>query len=1115
MKIVLVEDLNGQVQNEKTFEQATIKIGRDPSECQIIFEQARWPMVSRRHAEIRWREGRWLVVDTNSSFGTFLNGQRLTEPTELQQGAKVQFGAGGPQIFLLVVDASAPKSGTLNQEVQTYRDPNAAQGGTQKPLSPQQNNETRQNLQTPTPSGQRGSQPVSQQSGHPSYAGKTGQMAQTQVATIELINTSTGQLKRIPVNKPVLTIGRDPSADIVLDSASAVVSRRHAEIKNNNGQYVVEDLGSFNGTLVNDQRITATTPIYDNDRIQLGRGGPTLRFSAPGMPAPAGAALMGERAVSSGNIAVAAPIPTPQAKETPGARPGMHTMIVKGGISSLQQQVPEPSSGQLQLLMRLSFDGKQQLEIGRAPTSDIHLDGLQISKNHARLVQSAGAIFVEDAGSTNGVYVNGKRIAGRQMLTPDDVAQIGPFVIRCEGQVVMIFDTRSKTRIDAVDITKIVKNRSGSGMIKLLDDVDLAIQPNEFVGLLGPSGAGKSTLMDALNGMRPASSGKVLINDLDLYQHLDSLKQSIGYVPQDDIIHRELTVYRTLYYVAKLRLSRDVTADEIDQIINEVMDVTGLSERRDVPVSQLSGGQRKRVSIAVELITKPSVIFLDEPTSGLDPATEEKIMKLFRQIAESGRTIILTTHAMENVKLFDKIVVLMRGKLVFYGTPQEALEHVKADSFKDLYDKLEAPIEQKVSQLGSMPANASKQEQSQYKMKRDAISEEVAEDWKQKFAKTEQYRRNIVEPLGGLERNAQVTAPTKQRQTIFGAIRQWFTLSRRYSEVLRRDKFNLFILFAQAPIIAILTYMVTGAKQSRDFPFFILAIVAIWFGTSISAREIIRERAVYNRERMVNLGLFPYVWSKLFNLSFIVALQCILLFATLKIIDIANSFVPIVGFSFPSYPGFLLGIPQLLVMIITGMVGVALGLFISSVVKTSEMATSLVPLILIPQILFAGLVGVPTGVSKIIGLVMPATWSYDEMKRLSGLDTLQEEGSFDGKGLYKQVEDKNEENIKDARTKIDKELKDAKDELDRYKREMEQYITRLRTGQDPGQMPAAPTVGAGPKLSDAVKLPDDTSRYVDFLHPWMHILVNPIILLFMFFGLVLATVIALRVQDIG
>src|SRR6059058_395077 len=268
------------------------------------------------------------------------------------------------------------------------------------------------------------------------------------------------------------------------------------------------------------------------------------------------------------------------------------------------------------------------------------------------------------------------------------------------AQGVAVYDTRSKTRIDCINITKIVKNRSGGGSIKLLDDIGLTIQPNEFVGLLGPSGAGKSTLMDALNGMRPASSGFVLINNLDLYRHLDSLKQSIGYVPQDDIIHRELTVYRTLYYVARLRLSRDVSGREIDQIVNEVMDVTGLSERRDVPVAQLSGGQRKRVSIAVELITKPSVIFLDEPTSGLDPATEEKIMRLFRQIAESGRTVILTTHAMENVRLFDKIIVLMRGRLVFFGKPEDALAHLGAANFKELFDKLEAPVDERIKRHG-------------------------------------------------------------------------------------------------------------------------------------------------------------------------------------------------------------------------------------------------------------------------------------------------------------------------------------------------------------------------------------------------------------------------------
>ena len=372
---------------------------------------------------------------------------------------------------------------------------------------------------------------------------------------------------------------------------------------------------------------------------------------------------------------------------------GSKTMVAN--LGSMSQKISDQSA-KPQLLMSLVFGGKNELIIGREDASDIKLDGLQISNRHARLLQTSSGIAIEDLGSTNGVFVNEKKIT-KQNVSPTDSVYIGSFLIKIDNQRnISVFDTRSKTRIDSINITKDVKNRSGGGTLRLLDNISLSIKPNEFVGLLGPSGAGKSTFMDALNGMRPASGGSVLINNLDLYEHLDSIKQSIGYVPQDDIIHRELTVFRTLYYVAKLRLSRDVSRKEINQIIEEVMDVTGLTERRNVPINQLSGGQRKRVSIAVELITKPSVIFLDEPTSGLDPATEEKIMKLFRQIAESGRTVILTTHAMENVKLFDKIVLLMRGKLAFYGKPDEALKHLGAESFKDLYDKLEEPIEQKL-----------------------------------------------------------------------------------------------------------------------------------------------------------------------------------------------------------------------------------------------------------------------------------------------------------------------------------------------------------------------------------------------------------------------------------
>lgn len=1196
MKIVLIEERNGQpIPPERAYEHPAVKIGRDPAECHIVFNQSEWPMVSRKHAEFRFKNERCLLVDTNSSFGTFLNGRRITEATEVTAGARVQFGAGGPLMIVARIEqhqAAPPApnlaemetrrdmSGTPPSEVTQPRDaapqrppagqppPPPQQPYGQPPYGQQPYGQPPQQQpygqppgqppyppQPPYPQQQPGQQPpppyppppppppyAQQQAAPPAPprqpqppapqqptpapvqpAAKTPPPASpAQPATIELVRTSTGKLERVQLTKDVSRLGREPGMEVALEAAAAVVSRRHAEIQRRDGQYMLVDLGSFNGTLLNEQRITSPTPLYDNDRIQLGMGGPILRFIDPAHPAPAGAQNTGQRsvAISSGASPQAPiPIPIPPASGPLAVPASAQTMVVKTGSGSLNQPPPSAGGGaQPQLLMQVAFDGKPQLTIGRAPDNDITLDGLQISNHHARLTNAGGTITVEDVGSTNGVYVNGARITGRRPLAPRDIVQVGPFVLQADQQRgVAVFDTRSKTRIDVIDITKVVPNRSGGGMIKLLDDVDLTIQPNEFVGLLGPSGAGKSTLMDSLNGMRPASSGRVLINNLDLYQHLDSIKQSIGYVPQDDIIHRELTVYRTLYYVARLRLSRDVSTQEIDQIIGEVMDVTGLAERRDVPVSQLSGGQRKRVSIAVELITKPSVIFLDEPTSGLDPATEEKIMKLFRQIAESGRTVILTTHAMENVRLFDKIVVMMRGKLVWYGAPKEALEHIKADSFKDLYDKLEAPIEEQTRKLQPPPPNATKEQKLAFKLQKEKIAEDVAEEWKKRFQKTPQHQKHIVEPLAGLKGQKQGAPMTARRPTVTDSLRQWATLARRYMEVLGRDKFNLLILFGQAPIIAFLTYLVVGDNQPRDFPYFMLALVAIWFGTSISAREIIRERAVYNRERMVNLGLVPYVGSKLLVLSLIVGLQCLLLFGTLKVFHYTGMMkLP------PDSPSDTLA--QLLVMILTGMVGIALGLFISSVVKTSEMATSLVPLILIPQILFSGLVGVPTGVARVIGVGMPATWAFDEIKRLSKLDTISPEGSDpegpnQGKGLKKYIESVNDENIAQAKTDIRNYKQEAEDNSEKFRKDMDDYQEDLSAamrgqGEQP-EKPEAPKLKEAPEPKDAVNQPEDLSSYVDFLHPWGGRLINALILLGMFIGLLGAALMALRSQDIG
>lgn len=1053
MKIVLVvEKAKGRSPEEMTFEKPVVRFGRDASQCDVAVDNRDYKMVSRAHAEVRLHKGRWIVRDLGSSFGTFVSGQKLENPRELAVGNSIQLGPDGPQAHVIWMEADADE------------------GTSSRPGGESAAQPVRQERSTPgQPPRSSSAQPARPPQPPPKSARKEvpepPRQQKPPPAPAELVFADQNDGKPIKVGPGDTWIGRDPGCEVVIDASAVMVSRRHAKISPRAGGYEISDNNSFNGTVVNGQRISSPTPLAHNDSIQLGHRGPVLRFISPGGVTPS---------PPKGSIPAA---------RLPAEAVEAGTMVFKMGDIAARDADQQAES---RLLMQVSFDGRSSLTVGRNEANEITLDGLQISNRHARLRQSGGGIVVEDLNSTNGVYVNGRRVA-RQNLSADDSVQIGAFVLRVDQNGnVGVFDTRARTRIDSVGLSKEVRNRSGRGKVKLLDDVSISIQANEFIGVLGPSGCGKTTLINALNGTRPASEGSVYINNLDLYSYLDSLKQSIGSVPQDDIIHKELSVYKTLWYVAKLRLSSDVSRAEINQIIDEVLDVTGLNERRDVPVSSLSGGQRKRVSIAVELITKPSVIFLDEPTSGLDPATEEKIMKLFRQIAESGRTIVLTTHAMENVMLFDKIVVLMRGKLVFYGKPADALEYLGAKNFKELYDKLEEPAEKRLS--------------SGNETSKPEIFEAVAESWKRKFRETTAYKKNVLAPLKELEKG-EAYAPRKSRRLgILGTIRQFFTLSGRYANVLFKDKFTLVILALQAPVIAFLVFIVMGPDLPRDFAYFALSLCSIWFGTSVAAREIVRERRIYQRERMVNLGVLPYVASKMFVLGIIVCLQCVLLFIPLEFANLTG-LMPM--------PGMFLGIPQLMTMFLTAGVGIATGLFVSTIVKTSEMATSLVPLILIPQIVFSGLIGVPEGINRVVGLAMPAAWSYDTMKRLSTLDTLEPEGALingetKGRGLYKYVEAENEDLVADARRNIKE-----------YEKNLETQLRDAERRAAAGERVRFEGLPDRPVVQEPKTIPDDLSNYITFLNPWMHPVINQAVLLFMFAMLFLWTLIILRLQDVA
>jgi len=323
---------------------------------------------------------------------------------------------------------------------------------------------------------------------------------------------------------------------------------------------------------------------------------------------------------------------------------------------------------------------KDHLVIGRDPGCDVVIAHPIVSKKHCEIVKQNGKSLLVDLGSVNGTFVNGIRVKRHELQELDRVV-IGPSELHFHGGALTHVPDRRVVRLDSVHLNFQVTDRNTGKPKLLLDDLSLVVKPKELIGLLGPSGAGKTTLMNALNGFVKPTSGKVLYNGVDLYQNLDAMKSTIGFVPQEDIMHRQLSVRRCLYYAAKLRLSDDTSEEEINHRVEEMLETLKLDPQRwDNPVATLSGGQRKRVSLGIELLPKPGVLFLDEPTAGLDPRTETLMMMLFRQLANQGSTIVITTHLLGSFGVLDKVVVLVQGRLAYYGPGTKFLEYFKAES---------------------------------------------------------------------------------------------------------------------------------------------------------------------------------------------------------------------------------------------------------------------------------------------------------------------------------------------------------------------------------------------------------------------------------------------------
>jgi ABC-type multidrug transport system ATPase subunit/pSer/pThr/pTyr-binding forkhead associated (FHA) protein len=558
---------------------------------------------------------------------------------------------------------------------------------------------------------------------------------------------------------------------------------------------------------------------------------------------------------------------------------------------------------------------KDRITIGRDAASDVAIDHPVVSNHHAEIVKQDGKFFIVDLGSTNGTFVNGIKVKRHQLHELDRIV-IGPSELHFSGASLSHTPETQVVRLDVQGVSFQVPDRTTGKPRLLLDDISLVVKPRELVGLLGPSGAGKSTLMNALNGFARPTGGQVLYNGVELYQNLDSLKSGIGFVPQEDIMHRQLSVRRCLYYAAKLRLPEDVTDQEINRRVEEMLDILKIDPQRwDGPVATLSGGQRKRISIGIELLPKPGVLFLDEPTAGLDPRTETLMMMLFRQLANQGSTIVITTHLLASFGVLDRVVVLVQGRLVFYGPGSKFLDYFKAEAPPDVYDDL--------TDNNTVP---------------------YALELKKRFVESPLYKEQIAEPP-----KAVAPAPAPPREAARPAVEekgfslhQFKVLVRRNWELKFGDRGQTWLLFLQAPLVALLVALMAG-EPNQVQTIFMAMFAALWFGCSNAVREIVDEQTIYRRERQTGLKIPSYVFSKLSVLAFVALVQCVTVVIVLLLVKRALVLSP----------GEILGAVG--IMFLVAVNGTLIGLVISSLVKTPEKALTLFPLVLIPELLLSGL----------------------------------------------------------------------------------------------------------------------------------------------------------------
>ena len=616
-----------------------------------------------------------------------------------------------------------------------------------------------------------------------------------------------------------------------------------------------------------------------------------------------------------------------------------------GRVGALRAALPGPGESYL---------------IGGDPRCKVRLDHPLIQPRHVAVRRDgAGALWLEDRGTAAGTYLNGQRVRGAVRAALGDVLQVGPYSARIGTAALEPLEQVAGVDIAVRDArVEVPAGKGGKTTRTLLNDVLLHLAPASLTAVAGPSGAGKTTLMRLLSGQQPAAAGTVEYNGTDLARCRQAYAPLMGYVPQEDIVHANLTAGEALDYQARLRLGAGISAAARSARIDYVLSLMGLSDQRNQLVRTLSGGQRKRTSIACELLNEPQILFLDEPTSGLDPGLDKRMMLLLRLLADQGRTVVLTTHAIAHVDVCDTLVLVGPGGHVIYaGAPQAALDWFGVQSLGDVFSLVET------AEGAAVAARRVRDTQPDYP-ERSRPSQPAP-------IPAAAGRPVAGGAIGGA--SPPVGSPA-WRALVAGQAR---VFAGRYVRLIGRDRAALAFSLLQGVAVALLTALAVPASFSwatGNAPMFVFGCAAVWFGMIGSVRELVKEKAIWRREFLAGGSMPAYLASKVAVLGVLAAIQAL----TLTVV---------VWWTLGLPPGGPFGHPFVTVFVTVWLgvlSGTALGLLISAVAESADRAMSLVPYLLITQLVLCGVL-FQLGAIGFVSWLMPARWTVSGLGGIAGL----------------------------------------------------------------------------------------------------------------------------------